>query len=60
MHTIEEIARLAIKTLDLQQKFFKSRDQTDLQIAKDYERRLRKACEEALKPPTPNLFDDSV
>lgn len=57
--TAEDLARLALETLEAQRAFFKSRLPADLDAAKGLERRLYKAALHVLSDPGQGrLFDD--
>ncbi len=51
------LAREALRVLDLQKRYFRTRSTSDLRICKAAEGQFRKHCEEALGPPEPTLFD---
>jgi hypothetical protein len=57
--TVEELARMVLHTLKLQKDYFDTRNPMKLLESKDAERRLKKAAEEILFPPTPGLFDSA-
>lgn len=46
--TIKDLARQTLAMLELQQRYFRTRKPSDLQVSKDAERRLRQACQELL------------
>lgn len=54
--TAADLARLAIRVLDKQQEYFRTRNGTTLRESKDLERRLREACTAVLNPPKADLF----
>lgn len=55
--TTEELARLALATLDKQAEC-RDHPKHSLQMERaDYERKLRQACNDVIRPPSPGLFD---
>jgi hypothetical protein len=50
MMTLEALATLALKTLDMQQRYFKTRTLEDLKASKELERELRRMATLALAP----------
>jgi hypothetical protein len=58
MTELREFARLVRNLRNMQQRYFRSREQTDLRICKDLERRVdEKVAEILAEPPAPQLFE---
>jgi hypothetical protein len=56
--TVQELARLAEATRDLQKRYFADRyNRTLIAECKDMEKRLDRAVDEVLHPPQAGLFD---
>ncbi len=59
MLTLEELARLALQTLDKQQEYFKANGESKMMLlieSKALEGQLRRACKEVVAGTKPNLF----
>jgi hypothetical protein len=57
---LHELARLALKALEIQEEARTRPGPQTAAHARDAERRLKKACEDILSPPQPTLFDRPI
>ncbi len=56
--TLEELAKLGRSMRDAQRKYFRDRSPQNLNVSKDWERRLDAAVAEVLDDNGPGLFDE--
>lgn len=56
--TLQELAKLAKSMRDAQKKYFRDRSPQNLNVSKDWERRLDTAVAEVLDEKGPSLFAD--
>lgn len=54
---ISDLARLVESMRKAQNEYFRQRDNTRLNISKDWERKVDKAVKDVLHPESPGLFD---
>ena len=55
--SLTDLAKEVLRVLDLQQRYFKSKDHLSLVASKEAEQNLRQTCQKVLKTAEPNLFD---
>lgn len=58
--TLQELAKLASSVRDAQRRYFRDRSPQNLNMSKDWERRLDAAVQEILEPQNPGLFDEKI
>lgn len=57
MTPLVELALMVKRMRDCQKEYFRTRQGNLLAICRDWEKRIDKAVEEILNPPSPGLFD---